>query len=149
MTVNDIALIKLESSVILSEFIKLAQLPKKSPNGGLITVAGWGITEDRKVSKDLMYVNMPLTSKFICESRATWMDVNSVLCVVEKDKGICFGDSGGPYFVKGTSTVVGIVSFGQGDPEQGTCDTNAPTVGTNVYFHLNWIKKNMKALGST
>lgn len=47
--------------------------------------------------------------------------------------GACHGDSGGPYFIKETNTVIGVVSWGI------SCARGYPDVYTRVSSYRSWI----------
>lgn len=146
---NDIAIIVLESSVLLSNNVQLANQPSYAPNSNeLVNAVGWGQTETGETTEDLMYVTMPILDQSECQQYLKAIrDVNSVVCLVQPiSQGTCHGDSGGPFYLKDSNVVVGIVSFGFDDNITKKCMTNMPSVGTNVYFFLDWINEKISSV---
>ncbi|CAG7835866.1 unnamed protein product [Allacma fusca] len=144
---NDIALIKLESPVTLSEeFIRPACLPANNENdfdGLVATAAGWGTTsQGGSQSSVLLKVAVPIISNKVCNSNETKyqgkispnMICAGVLGVGGKDA--CQGDSGGPLTIPngGRTTLIGVVSWGY-----GCAKADSPGVYTRVARYPDWI----------
>jgi secreted trypsin-like serine protease len=145
---NDIMLIKLNqfiTTVPLAQFNELSSVPKKESD---VTAIGYGSTseQDFTISPDLRMVNFKTVTSRTC--RRSWgptLSDTRMLCtgIPEGGKDTCYGDSGGPIFMAGTKTIVGIVSFGFGCARPAT-----PSVNTRVSRYTRWIKKNTCALSS-
>ncbi|XP_051859549.1 collagenase-like [Drosophila albomicans] len=125
---NDIALIRLPAEIIFDEYIQPAKLPDpdKLYDNEIGVVSGWGIS-DRDSWNLPNNLQMQTTSSYIC---------------LKPSQGRpCKGDSGGPLAIRnedGTSTIVGLTSFGM----DGTCPPNTPVIFTRVSSFLQWIKEN-------
>lgn len=122
---NDIALLKLVSEVVLNEFIQIACLPRSIlPVNSMPTAVGWGLTSvSGSISDVLREVAITVYDgsfcKFTTSSIKNW---GSQICAgdLSGKKDTCQGDSGGPLLSKmsnGIITryfVVGITSYGIG-----------------------------------
>lgn len=110
-------------------------------------VIGYGTTSDGGDLACLLQLgNTPIVNK--CDPQVKWDP-----CEIKKSEILaggssgtppkivdaCQGDSGGPllYDYKGTTYLVGIVSYGEGCGIQGY-----PGVYTNVNYYLSWIIRN-------
>lgn len=148
---NDLALLKLDENVVLSDTVKPICLPKddnlftgeNKPKG---IAAGWGrFRHDHPFSsKKMKFVSIPINEKERCEE----MFVNGGLLVKMKENQICAGfevggsdtcqgDSGGPLMhssFDGVFELTGITSWGI-----GCGNPNSPGVYTKVSSYLKWI----------
>ncbi|XP_042858271.1 venom protease-like [Penaeus japonicus] len=144
---NDIALLRLKESLDLTSHPEVAPvcLPIKANRkyeGETGTVIGWGDTKNGKGAYPdaAREVDVPIVDckKKIAGSLITpqMMCAGKAKSKGESAKGACFGDSGGPLFVKedGRYTLVGIVSFGQ------SCFK--PGVYARVTEFVDWISDN-------
>ncbi|XP_037772834.1 LOW QUALITY PROTEIN: venom protease-like [Penaeus monodon] len=143
---NDIALLLLKESLNLTSQVRPVCLPS-DPNrkyeGETGTVIGWGDTKNGKGAYPdaAREVDVPIRD---CKRKkiAGSLITPQMMCAGKKKsknngaKGACFGDSGGPLFVRedGKYTQVGIVSFG------GSC--LKPGVFVRVTEFLTWISDN-------
>uniref|UniRef100_A0A3B4VI55 trypsin n=1 Tax=Seriola dumerili TaxID=41447 RepID=A0A3B4VI55_SERDU len=145
---NDIALLKLkvtDSPYCAKEtrFVKTVCLPDQPfPAGKLCVISGWGATEKKAHSSQLLNAHVLLISEERCKASHVYGNLldNSMLCAGTMNGGIdsCQGDSGGPLVCEqnGTHYITGVVSWGHG------CGVkNKPGVYANVQTFLNWIKK--------
>ncbi|KFU86110.1 Transmembrane protease serine 4, partial [Chaetura pelagica] len=138
---NDIALVKLQSPLRVSDSTKPICLPyfdEELVPGTPLWVIGWGYTEHGKLSETLQQAEVELIDKESCNLAAYHGEVTQkMLCAGLPQGGVdtCQGDSGGPLMYSGERwQVVGIVSWGQG------CGTpSTPGVYTSVRAYLNWI----------
>ncbi|KAH1022856.1 venom protease [Dendroctonus ponderosae] len=148
---NDIALLRLNDRVPITQHIKPVCLPKKKDEvyvGEVATAAGWGtLKEDGKPSCVLQEVDVPVLSNEDCRKTnySAKMISDNMLCagypkVGQKDS--CQGDSGGPLVVQRDDKryeLIGIVSWGNGCARPGY-----PGVYTRVTRYLDWILENTK-----
>lgn len=144
---NDIALLKLDEPFAIEDS-KLAYLPTIETERSwgasqtCASVAGWGITERKKVSDILLNVNVPILSTNDCAKKySSQFDIRMKfhLCAGYESgvKDSCKGDSGGPLITRAGPTgylLVGIVSFGDGCGKRGK-----PGVYTRVSTYRDWI----------
>lgn len=141
---NDVALIYLDEPV---QGVPVIRLPTISSDvyerpGSLLTVAGWGTTSNTGpvLPNQLQQTQVPVIAPLDCEY--VWSQAPQAppfnralqLCAGVTGRSACHGDSGGPLLapindVSGTSTQVGIVSWGK----PVTCDaTGFPSVYTRL-----------------
>lgn len=142
---NDIALLRLSSSVPTSLVDVYAQLPSVSVDstyagtGDLVKVIGWGTTSSGgSQSTILREVFVPVTSEAVCNNAYGSIDYDTQVCAGYTNGGrdSCQGDSGGPLLFTqgGQDYVAGVVSFGN-----GCALPNFPGVYTRTAGFLNWI----------
>ena len=154
---NDIALVYLDKDVEWSHSVKpicLAADEQLSFAGAIGTVAGWGMTNERKMddkgtnmtmSPVLKNVEVPIIYNRQCqqwfeeEYNETVHIPDTVMCAGLKQGGrdTCQGDSGGPLMVKhwtGRYVEAGIVSWGI-----GCALPKLPGIYTRVASHIDWI----------
>jgi secreted trypsin-like serine protease len=144
---NDLALIKLVSPVNIEDS-KLATIPDGATekswgnDGACAAVAGWGETEEKKLSSVLKDVSVPVISAAECGRKYSGkyhVQAAPHLCAGYTNgiKDSCQGDSGGPLITRAGPTgylLVGIVSFGDG------CGVaERPGVYTRVSSYRDWI----------
>ncbi|XP_017767893.1 PREDICTED: serine protease easter-like [Nicrophorus vespilloides] len=146
---NDIALIRLNSDVHFSDFVRPICLPSDDDYarvGEKLFVAGWGRTETAKSSAVKLKVQVPVTSRIYCRNKFRQANIpirDGQICAGgEKGRDSCTGDSGGPLMKGNPETeqwfVAGIVSFGT------TCGTESwPAVYTHVSVYNDWIHRNV------
>ncbi|XP_059472967.1 proclotting enzyme-like isoform X2 [Neocloeon triangulifer] len=143
---NDIGLLKLPSSIELSDVINVVKLPSlsdgsKTFEGATITVSGFGkFTETSAPSKSLNYVELPIISSETCVGYyGSDIVTSATICTLITPKSTCSGDSGGPMVYKdGSNTFkqIGIVSFGSSDG----C-LQGPSGFTRVTSYLGWLSE--------
>ncbi|XP_063697691.1 trypsin-7-like [Culicoides brevitarsis] len=145
----DIAILVLHEPLTFSSTIQPVQLPSYNDryySSEMFTAVGWGITERRRESDDLLFVPLKGILREKCQKiidekiRIPFtLDKNS-FCVIppgKKSRGICPGDSGSPLVLNSTQILMGIASW-----SPGRC-TEPPFVAgfTYVYNFVDWIKK--------
>ncbi|XP_066509087.1 elastase-1-like [Hoplias malabaricus] len=142
---NDIALIRLTSSVTLNSYIQLATLP---PTGQILPgnincyVTGWGSTQTGGfLSAQLKQASLPTVDFATCSSISWWGTLvkTNMVCAGGSINSACMGDSGGPLncLVGNSYVVQGLVSFVSGTG----CNTiYKPTVFTRVSAFIPWIQ---------
>ncbi|XP_073812425.1 trypsin alpha-4 [Musca autumnalis] len=135
--VNDIAVIRLSSSLTMSSSIKAISLASSAPaNGAAATVSGWGTTSSGgSISSQLRYVNLKIVGRTQCASSTYGYGSEikaSMICAYTVGKDSCQGDSGGPLVSGGV--LVGVVSWGY-----GCAATGYPGVYADVAALRSWV----------
>ncbi|XP_016947226.1 trypsin beta [Drosophila biarmipes] len=139
--VNDIAIIKLSSSLSFSSTIKAIGLASSNPaNGAAASVSGWGTQSSgsSSIPSQLQYVNVNIVSQSKCASSSYSYGSqikSSMICAAASGKDSCQGDSGGPLVSGGV--LVGVVSWGY-----GCAASNYPGVYADVAALRSWVIKN-------
>ena len=141
---NDIAIFKLSTSIPTSSTIKYISLPASGSDaaaGSSTTVAGWGTTtEGGSAASALRFVDVPVVARATCQSQYSGLFTitANMICAAETAGGqdSCQGDSGGPLVPTGSSTLIGVVSFGNGCARRGN-----PGVYTRVSTQLSFINQ--------
>ncbi|XP_013193920.2 transmembrane protease serine 9 [Amyelois transitella] len=149
---NDIALLRLNERVPISDAIKPICLPSNNQDlyvGVKALAAGWGtLTEEGKPACTLQEVEVPVMSNQQCRNTkyTANMITDNMLCAGYPDTGkkdSCQGDSGGPLIAERKFDtryeLIGVVSWGNGCARPGY-----PGVYTRVTNYLDWIKENTK-----
>ncbi|CAG7667387.1 unnamed protein product, partial [Allacma fusca] len=150
---HDLALIKLESPVILSPHIIPICLPG---NDDLLinenaTVSGWGrLSEGGQLPNFLQHVTVPILSNSKCRElfkksgrQEHIPDIFVCAGYEHGGKDSCQGDSGGPLQVRGSDNrwfLAGIISWGI-----GCAEPNMPGVCTRISKFTSWILKHVTA----
>lgn len=124
---NDMALLRLNDRVPITDFIKPICLPTNYDEtyiGKIGTASGWGtLKEDGKPSCELQFVDVPVISNEDCVKNTSYteqMISPNMMCAGYVGKGgkdSCQGDSGGPLATMrpdGRYELIGIVSWGNG-----------------------------------
>ncbi len=148
----DLALLELSESSGAA-VISLPSFNNPAPRDGEIsTVTGWGqVSENGPATDQLRESSMPIVDHNTC-NRAYNNDIveEAMVCAGTSsgDKDSCYGDSGGPLFVKRDNEYVqaGIVSFGEACGLAGV-----PGVYARVSSYYDWISAYapVKAYGSS
>ncbi|KAF5305584.1 hypothetical protein FQA39_LY01675 [Lamprigera yunnana] len=146
---NDIALLRMDADVPYSDFIRPICLPpinlSPPPIGTLMTVCGWGATDNGSQADIKSKIEIPLVANSQCAKTVTsitTVSANQVCAGGIEGKDACKGDSGGPLmrtYVDDTSQWYqeGIVSRGRGCGKKGF-----PGIYTRVARYVNWIINN-------
>ncbi|XP_067137999.1 transmembrane protease serine 9-like [Centruroides vittatus] len=148
---NDIALLKSNEAIEFNENIQPIPLSTKTADSGtLATVSGFGTIFEffPLYKKKLQVANLTILDNEECQKSFDEMGVSlgikdSHLCAWDRKggKGACYGDSGGPLYIKHNDGLVfqyGVVSFGV-----GCARPNLPGVYANVSFFNDWIEENV------
>uniref|UniRef100_A0A0P4W7C6 Peptidase S1 domain-containing protein n=1 Tax=Scylla olivacea TaxID=85551 RepID=A0A0P4W7C6_SCYOL len=151
--VNDISLLRMESPVQFTDYVRPVCLPPPGApvrHGRLCTLVGWGqLFEVGKIFPDtLQEVQVPLISTAECRKRTVFIPLyritNSMFCA-GYDRGgrdACLGDSGGPLMCQepdGRWQLAGVTSNGY-----GCARPNRPGVYTKVASYLGWMNQVME-----
>ncbi|XP_034171787.1 trypsin-1-like isoform X1 [Osmia lignaria lignaria] len=142
---NDIALLRLNERVPLSDTIRPICLPSVRDNqyvGTKAIASGWGtLHEDGKPSCLLQEVEVPVMSLMDCRntSYSPRMISDNMICAgyLDGKKDSCQGDSGGPLIAEREDKkyeLIGVVSWGNGCAREGY-----PGVYTRVTRYIDWI----------
>ncbi|XP_023251616.1 serine protease 27-like [Seriola lalandi dorsalis] len=144
---NDIALLRLSSTVDFTNFIRpvcLAAAGSVFRAGTTCWVTGWGtisVIKPLPANEPLQEVDVPVVSNSQCRKayeRANVKITSNMICagLPEGGKDSCKGDSGGPMVSKTGSRWVqaGVVSFGI-----GCAEPNFPGVYARVSEYQTWI----------
>lgn len=145
---NDIALVRLTTSVPSHQHVSNIPLPKRSDvdvvlDGKTGTVCGFGRINDvsSQPSQNLRFITQEIVANTVCAKVFGSANVKSTnLCLSGSGgRSTCSGDSGGPLVTEitpGKKTLVGVVSFGA---ETG-CTLGYPLVFSRVTSYLDWIE---------
>ncbi|XP_050717480.1 trypsin-1-like isoform X3 [Eriocheir sinensis] len=142
---NDVALLRLETPLIWTEYVDQISLPQPQQNftGEICRVSGWGrMTEGGASSSTLLYVDLPVLSDEECAKSYVNDELfPSMLCAggTAAQVGSCQGDSGGPLACG--STLAGLVSW-----SYGCARPEYPGVYTEVSYFVDWINSHTKRL---
>ena len=129
---DDVAVVRLAEAAEVPTVPLAETLP---PAGTLVTVLGWGRTQEGgSSSKDLLKVEIPLLSTLECVATYPTQIYSTMLCAGTAGKDSCQGDSGGPLVFHGEQ--IGIVSWGR-----GCARPDAPGVYTSVPIVRDWVKR--------
>ncbi|XP_072536022.1 complement C1r-A subcomponent-like isoform X1 [Salminus brasiliensis] len=150
---NDIALIKLNSSITFDENVMPLCLPAQDTeleHSGL--VSGFGLTETFHKANQLRYIQLPVVDQDLCHTfveteRAIHRNVApltaNMFCAgfPEGGKDTCSGDSGSAFVMNnnGMYWAAGIVSWGVECGKAGKYG-----IYTRVSKYADWIKKTME-----
>jgi trypsin len=139
LVINDIALIILDNYTTDIPFAQLnydIAVPKIS---SLVTAIGYGRTSERgSLSPTLQKVDLQVESYKVCVRTYDTAKDNLQLCnrgLKEGGKDACGGDSGGPLFIKGTTIISALVSYGYGCARK-----RVPAVNTRISAYTGWIQ---------
>lgn len=152
---NDIALLKLPTSVECHDSVKPIQLyhnVKDDLTGTAAMISGWGQTETSyRFSQHLMTTDTFILSRDDCIERMANLSFElrkpklygrdlqeNEICVVPA--ATATGDSGAGMVLKDSGLLIGIDSWGpNGDEER------FPTIVANVAYHYEWLQATMTA----
>ncbi|XP_077335971.1 transmembrane protease serine 2 [Lithobates pipiens] len=146
---NDIALMKLKTSLAFSSTIKPVCLPNAAmpwSDTQSCWISGWGYTtQGGTTSSNLMAANVPLIDSKTCNKPSVYNGAisSAMICAGYLSGGTdtCQGDSGGPLVTRTNSLwwLVGDTSWGT-----GCANVNKPGVYANVTVFLDWIYLQMQ-----
>ncbi|KZM26923.1 Trypsin [Ascochyta rabiei] len=142
---NDIAIWKLATPISTSSTIGYVTLPAANSDpasGSTTTVAGWGTTSSGGSSPTtLRKVDVPIVSRATCRQNYSAAEItDNMICagLTAGGKDSCQGDSGGPLVSASSSTLVGVVSWGNGCAQAGQ-----PGVYARVSTLLSFVNSNL------
>ncbi|TWW81239.1 Hepatocyte growth factor activator [Takifugu flavidus] len=147
---NDIALMELKVTdapycAKETRYVRAVCLPDQMfPAGKECVISGWGATETKAYSSQLLNARVFLISEDRCKAPHVYGDVldSSMFCAGTLQGGVdsCQGDSGGPLVCEKNAThyITGVVSWGDGCGQR-----NKPGVYANVHNFNSWIRNKM------
>ena len=153
ITENDLALVKLNTSVAFTTSVSPICLPREGVNltGSPAFSTGWGTSNlGGRVQKNILQqIVQEVISSKECEDiyqeqgHALSLPEGGYLCTLDRegDRSNCYGDGGGPVALQRGDRrweVVGIQSWGVGCGRAGQ-----PNVATKVEAFLEWIETTM------
>nr|XP_016943207.1 trypsin alpha-3 [Drosophila suzukii] len=143
--VNDIGVLRLQSSLTFGSTIKAIAMASATPaHGSAASISGWGKTSysGGSSSATLLYANTKIVGRSQCAS-STYGYGSSIMatmiCAAAANKDACQGDSGGPLVSGGQ--LVGVISWGR------ECAlANYPGVFANVAELRDWVLQAQKTV---
>ncbi|XP_063003427.1 serine protease 57-like [Elgaria multicarinata webbii] len=142
---NDIRLVKLNRSAILTREVQRARLPRANSDlraGAKCRVSGWGdISNYATIPTELMEANLTVVDRTKCNASWAGNIFDCMFCAANTDltlRGFCSGDSGGP-LVCGTR-VHGIVSFNG----RKCGNRRFPDVFTRISKYIPWVRDTLR-----
>jgi len=133
---NDVAVWRMNSPFTYTQHVQAADIPSPgfAPAQNVVA-AGWGdLQEGGSPSNVLMKVSLPLVNIETCRASYGSNIRDGMICAGMAGFDSCAGDAGGP-LISGESTLVGIVSWGEGCGRP-----NYPGVYSEVAYFSNWIR---------
>ncbi|EDW56328.1 serine protease SP24D [Drosophila sechellia] len=133
---NDVALLRLETPLILSASIQPIDLPTAdTPADVDVVISGWGrIKHQGDLPRYLQYNTLKSITRQQCEELIDF-GFEGELCLLHKvDNGACNGDSGGPAVYN--NQLVGVAGF-----VVDGCGSSYPDGYARVFYFKDWIKK--------
>ncbi|KAH8348081.1 hypothetical protein KR084_003872 [Drosophila pseudotakahashii] len=141
--IHDIGMLRLSPEVQFNAFIRpicILTDPTKIPIVRTYKAAGWGTTENEKVSRVLKTLELNDLDASECYNAFWLRTTESQICAGHSIGDTCLGDSGGPLVqqvsIDGQMRYVqlGIVSF-------GSSQCSSPGVYTRVTSYIEWVLK--------
>ncbi|CAG8103827.1 unnamed protein product [Penicillium olsonii] len=146
---NDIAILKLASSLDFGSTIAAVELPASSDampeTGTQCSVSGWGATSaggSTPSNLEVAYIDVIDHAQCVEEYKSDNEVDDSMICAGAEagGKDACQGDSGGPLVDVSTKKQIGVVSWGLGC---GRHNQHGVYVSTAAY--LDWIKETVSS----
>ncbi|XP_069358539.1 CLIP domain-containing serine protease B4-like isoform X2 [Maniola hyperantus] len=145
---NDIALIRLQGYAPYTRYIRPVCLPPIDiDNNDLsnlpLAVAGWG-RNGQYVSDIKQSTVVHLVSHDDCKKSYPYLSSSHLCAAGRTGQDTCKGDSGGPLMMmfKASYYVIGVVSGKRAD---SPCGTTVPSLYTNVFHYVPWIRSNIRS----
>ncbi|KAJ8708464.1 hypothetical protein PYW07_010589 [Mythimna separata] len=160
---NDIALLKLKSEAVFTDYVQPAclvrpgiDLPTEDVFG---TIVGWGYNQKVELSSTLQQATIPIVSELQClKSNPVFfqmkLDTNKFCAGYNNGTSACNGDSGGGLMIfqpdtlddddseaSGSWYIRGIISFSKKIFYTNICDPTQYTIFTDVAKYWDWLSK--------
>ncbi|XP_075977377.1 transmembrane protease serine 9-like [Anticarsia gemmatalis] len=143
---NDIAVIRLPSSVSFNNVIQPIALPDNHVNnnfdGWNALASGFGATSDGgsgiPSTQRISAVTLPIISNAACTAvYGEWMHNTNICTSGAGGRGTCGGDSGGPLavLINNSRVLVGVTSYGSSNG----CQAGDPAAFARVTSFISWI----------
>ncbi|KAH8310406.1 hypothetical protein KR044_001156, partial [Drosophila immigrans] len=137
---NDIALIRLNDSIVWNEVTQPIDLPTAPPvNGSHLLLTGWGSTYFGSDTPDvLQQASLTYVDYKTCQEVMGGDPFNGyghICTLTDEGQGACHGDSGGP--VVADRVLYGLVNWGY------PCAVGYPDSYASTYFYRDWIQRTM------
>ncbi|GAB0100224.1 Chymotrypsin-2 [Sergentomyia squamirostris] len=134
---NDVALIKLNSSVTFSDRVKAIDYDYRAvPNGAVIRLTGWGrLSAGGQIPNLLQSINLTYVNHEECQAffgPNSSVDIGHLCTFNRKGQGACNGDSGSPLVYN--NRVVALTNWGV------PCATGMPDAHCRVSYYHDWIR---------
>ncbi|XP_023951740.2 chymotrypsin-C [Bicyclus anynana] len=165
---HDIALLKLSTEVVFTEFIRPACLFRAQDRDKLRsddiqgTIIGWGFDKSDNLTRALKKASMPIVSEATCLKTNPFFytrglnDIYTFCAGDANGTSACNGDSGGAFQVfvpdeiqigdkdtSGSWHVKGIISNTVARDDAPICDPNYYVIFTNVESYIDWIEEHI------
>lgn len=139
--------IHLKYSIPISGFIRPICLPpldidKEEFTNLPLAVAGWG-RNGKYVSNIKQSTVVRLVPHDECQKSYPYLSKSHLCAAGRTGEDTCKGDSGGPLMMmfRGSYYVIGVVSGKRAD---SPCGTSVPSLYTNVFSYVPWIRDNIR-----
>lgn len=147
MYANDIALIRLNTSIIFNEHTKPVTLATENmlEGGAKLLLTGWGGTRAWGNPTDkLQKITLDYLPSQLCKQKvrnSNWVSQGHICTLTKVGEGSCIGDSGGP-LVDENGIQYGIVNWGE------PCGIGYPDVHASVAYYRDWIESTMAGVNT-
>ncbi|KAF2885246.1 hypothetical protein ILUMI_20912 [Ignelater luminosus] len=151
---NDVAIIRLDKAVTITDYVRPACLWEESPEVQAVLrregiVAGLGFDNEGRYTERLTQAKVKVAARDVCLNSkphlAPFLSENGLCAVYEKANTICVGESGSGFTVlsdtpKPVWQLRGLISVGAGLQNNLVCNESNYIVLTDLAKYLNWIK---------
>ncbi|XP_046623669.1 trypsin-like isoform X1 [Neodiprion virginianus] len=132
----DLALLRLNTSLTLSNSVQAVKLPSLNqnyPEGTIFSMASWGASVFLgDMTTQLQYISLPTITTELCQTVYFDRITDRMFCSYEEYVGMCIGDTGAAAVVDGV--LIGIASWDYACSSYGY-----PGVYANVSVMVDWI----------
>lgn len=125
---HDVGVVVLEEPIVLARYGALPDVDsldslarRRGHNDAWFTAVGYGVQQINPVMVEANLVRMSSTPELVQINVPGFTgDYSLLLSNNHSTGGTCFGDSGGPNFLRGSNVIAGVTSFGLNDTCGGT-----------------------------